>query len=320
MEQHLRFNLLSVLKLTLKWKKQIIGFAVLVALITAVYAFLLKNEYTSYANFYPSNSGIGTRSNLFRVESMDNADQFGYENEVDHVFTISSSNSIITHLVNKFDFYKVYNIDTTNDTKGKQKVFQKFKKNFKITKGSYGNVELYMTDKDPTLASAVANEALVEIQDKLRGFYVGSSEGAATALKFRLKHIDSTLTILTDSLIKLREKYGVYDILSPSRKATVNVQSRSAAGIELVQNVEEIKDKYVIDRAKYESISNEFLTTTHKAIPYLQVIDYPTPSGSKAGPFRTIMVLSAFLVGLVVAILAIFVIEYLGTIKSEFNP
>jgi LPS O-antigen subunit length determinant protein (WzzB/FepE family) len=317
-QEQLTFNLYDVVRIALKYKKHIAIFTIIAALGTAAYAMVLKNQYRSYANFYPSNAMIASRDHLFRMENQDALDQFGFEHEQDRMITIGNCSPLMQDLVNKYNLYKHYGYDTLNDPLAKQKTFKLFNKRYEVSKGSYGNVELYVIDEDKELASQIANDALTAIQDQFREFYINSHRGIAQALEVQMHKQDSVITYLTDTLIKVRKKYSVYDVLSPSRKAATNVRSTSAEGIEYVQNLEEIKDKYVIDRARYESICNEFKTVDHKSIPFLQVVQYPTPSGQKDSPFRTLMVLGAAAAALVLGILLAFIAEYFQTVKHKF--
>ncbi len=314
----IQFNLIEVIKIANKWKLKILAFAVAVAAITAVYAWLQKNNYESYANFYPANGIIGSRDNLFRTEFQDAIDQFGLENESDRIIAIGMSPTLMSGLITKFNLDKHYGIDLKNDPKASLKLFKKFAKNYRLSKGALGNIELVVIDVDMTLAADIAQAALVAIQDQFRSYYVKSGEGIAEAIKVRMQIMDTTIATLTDSLVNMREKYGIYEIISPSRKGDVHVNSTNARGIEEVQTVEEFKDKLVMDKAKYESLRNEFLTVQHKSIPFIHVIQYPSPSGKKVWPFRTLMVVGAGAVAVFVGLLLAVVITYYSKLKHLF--
>jgi hypothetical protein len=233
------------------------------------------------------------------------------------MYTIANSAPVLSHLIEKYNMAKHYKIDIDADPKGKEKVYKRFDKCYDVTKGANGNMEITVTDENSDTASAIANEALIELQDKFGSYYRSSSAGVAQAMLVQIKMQDSAIGVYTDSLVKLREQYGVYEILSPSRKGNTTTTSRNARGIETVQNIEEIKDKYVIERARYDAIRNEFNTAASKSIPYIQVIQYPTPSGQKAGPFRTIMVFGSFVFAAFLGLLCVVIIEFYGGIKNK---
>jgi hypothetical protein len=316
---NIRFDLIEMVRIGLKWKKHIIGFAFLVAVATAIYMFTLKNIYSSYAVFYPAGALIGSRNNLFRTEHQDGVDMIGLDNEVDRLVAIGNSAPILSDLIKKYKMAEHYKIDIVHDAKGKQKVYKKFAKAFKVSKGANNNLELNMRDWDGDLAGNIANDALIAIQDNIRSYYTNSNNGIAIAMEKQMTMQDSAINTLTEKLVAVREKYGVYDIISPSRKIESTVQSRNARGIEEVQNLEELKDKYVMDRAKYESIRNEFLTGNSKSIPYIHVVQYPTAGGPKVGPYRTLNVLGAGAAAAFLALLFVVLLEYFASVKHLFK-
>lgn len=65
-DKQLNFNLFDVIKTSLKWKNYIIGLAIVVALITAIYFYMQKNVYKAYGSFFPSSAVMSGRINLFR--------------------------------------------------------------------------------------------------------------------------------------------------------------------------------------------------------------------------------------------------------------
>jgi capsular polysaccharide biosynthesis protein len=311
------FSLMYIIQLAKVWYKHILIFAIIVAIATAVYAFFLKNKYMSYGNFYPSTSLTTARDNLFRDVHQDAIYIFGSESEVDQMYAIGNNSALMSNLIKQFKLAEHYEIDVKNDTRGYEKLFKKFDKNYQVTKGNYGNLEITVSDHDKQLASDIANEAIIAIQDQFRSYYVKHSEGAAATLRKQMAMQDSTINNLTDTLVKLREQYGIYELISPSRKGEVRTQSRNARGIEVIQIIEELKDKYVMDRAKYESIHNEFTAAKHKDMPYVHVIQYPEPSGRKVSPFRTIMVLSSFAIACVLGLLIVIATQSLSNLQQQ---
>jgi uncharacterized protein involved in exopolysaccharide biosynthesis len=317
--QPIRFDLIELIKVGLRWKKFIIGFAFIAAIAMAIYALTLKNIYKSYTVYFPSSALIGSRDNLFRTEIQDGIDQVGLENEVDRAIVVANSAPVLSELIEKFKMAKHYKIDVINDPKGHQKTYKKFAKNYSVTKGARGQIEMTFSDWEPQLSADILNAALVSIQDKYRFFYSNSGKGISEALDKQSKNIDSTIVRLTDSLVTMREKYGIYEIISPGRKVETQVKSTNARGIEEIQNLEELKDQYVRDRAKFASVTNEHITVMHKSIPFLQVVQYPTPGGEKVGPFRTIMVAGTFIAAFFIGLIIAFCAEYFPSILRQLK-
>jgi hypothetical protein len=320
----LNFNLFDILKIALKWKKQIIGFAILTSLIASVYLLFQRNEYKAYGSFFPSSAVISGRINLFRETQQEWLDYFGNEDEVDRAYVIGNSTSTISHLIEKFDFAKHYNIDVVNDKNGAKKVYKKFVKKFSLTRSGYKHIEINFIDRDADLAYKVVNEAMYKTEDVFRELYKNINTQLAKAIDNRSDSIADQLKIYTDSLIQLRVKYNIYDIVSPGRNNIMLGSAKGtglnyATGLEHIQNVEEVKDKLAISKAKYLSLSNEFKTSTYKGFPMINVVQWATPNGPKAGPFRIISVLSTFVLSIFFGILLAILVELFMTNKEKLQ-
>jgi len=321
---HLNFNLFDIVRTALKWKLYIIGLACAAALIAAIYFFIQKNEYKAYGSFFPSSAVMSGRINLFRENQQEWIDFFGGENEVDRAYVIGNSADVISYLIDTFDFAKHYDIDVKNDPNGSKKVYKRFAKNFSLSRSGYKHLEVGFTDEDDKLAYLVVNEAMNRTDFLLRKLYERVNGQLAAAIDNRTDSISTQLAMYTDSLINMRVRYGIYDIVSPGRSNLMLGNAKGsgvgyATGLEEVQNIEEIKDKLAMSRAKYMSISNEFKTATYKGFPMIHVVQWATPNGPKAGPYRILGVATAFIIALVFGLLLSILIELFASNKHKFQ-
>ena len=319
----LQFNLFDVWKSVKKWRKHIISFTLLVSMITAGYYYTQKNEYKAYGSFFPSSAVMSGRINLFREVQQEWIDFFGGENEVDRAYVVGNSAGVVSYLIEKFDFASHYHIDTKNDPNGAKKVYKRFAKNFNLSRSGFKHIEVSFTDEDDKLAYLVVNEAMNRTEDLLRDLYSHINQQLALSLDHRRDSISAQLKLYTDSLVNLRVTYGIYDLVSPGRQNILQAAAKGsgehyARGLEEVQNIEEIKDKLTIDRAKYLSLSNEFRTADFKGFPMIHVVQWATPNGPKAGPYRILGVSMAFLISLVFGMLLACGIELIAINKEKF--
>ncbi len=320
----LNFNLFDIIKTILKWKFYIIGLATTVAVIAVVYFFMQKNEYKAYGAFFPSSAVMSGRINLFRESQQEWIDFFGGENEVDRAYVIGNSAEVISYLIDKFEFAKHYNIDVKNDKNGSKKVYKRFAKNFSLSRSGYKHLEVTFTDEDDELAYLVVNEAMNRTDDLLRKLYARVNSQLALALDTRTDSISSQLKVVTDSLIQLRVKYNIYDIVSPGRSNLMLGNAKGsglayATGLEEIQNIEEVKDKLAMNKAKYMSLSNEFKTATYEGFPMIHVVQWATPNGPKAGPYRILGVATAFAFAFFFGLLLAIIIELFVSNKHKFQ-
>ncbi len=302
----LRLDLFDILETIKKWKKYILFFTIVATVISTIVFFLMKNTYKAYGVFYPSSAVLSGRINLFREINQDWIDLYGLDNEVDRAYVIGNSAPTISHLIRKYKMAEHYKIDTINDAKGHQKTYKLFAKKISINRTGFKNIEVSFEDEDSQLASDIVNETMYEVEDNIKRTYIRVYNSLAEALETRMKSMDSNIVVYTDSLVVLRTKYNIYDILSPTRVGNVNFTPKGnganyARGLEEIQNVEAVKDKLVTDRAKYVSLANEFKTGANKCIPSIHVVQWATAGGPKAGPFRTLGVALTFIISLLVA-------------------
>ena len=320
----LNFNLFDIIKTILKWKFYIIGLATSVAIVAAIYFFMQKNEYKAYGAFFPSSAVMSGRINLFRESQQEWIDFFGGENEVDRAYVIGNSAEVISYLIDKFEFAKHYNIDVKNDKNGSKKVYKRFAKNFSLSRSGYKHLEVTFTDEDDELAYLVVNEAMNRTDDLLRKLYARVNSQLALALDTRTDSISNQLKMYTDSLIQLRVKYNIYDIVSPGRSNLMLGNAKGsglayATGLEEIQNIEEVKDKLAMNKAKYMSLSNEFKTATYEGFPMIHVVQWATPNGPKAGPYRILGVATAFAFAFFFGLLLAIIIELFVSNKHKFQ-
>ena len=135
------------------------------------------------------------------------------------------------------------------------------------------------TDTDPDRAAAVANETVRILENVYGGFYKDMRQNMYQSVIDKIHEEDSTINAFTDTLIRLRDMYGIYDIISPSRynlmlgSMKANTHANYGSGVEKIQNIESIKDQLVSDRARQTSLANQYATGNKKEqLPLLKIV------------------------------------------------
>ena len=293
----LRFDLFDIVRIFMARKKTTLAFTAICTLLAAGYFALQKNVYEAYGSFFPSSAVMSGRINLFREENQDWIDFFGGENELDRAAVVGNSAAVISYIIDTFHIADHYKIDVKNDRNGNQKVYKRFMKNFSISRSGYKHIEVKFKDEDHELAYKVVNETMNRIEDQMRKMYARINTQLARSLEVRSDSVQHELALLTDSLAQMRVQYGIYDLIAPGRENQSTFTPKSnglayAEGIEKIQNLEELKDKMAIDRAKYKSLANQFKAATFEDFNMIHVTQWATPYGPKAGPYRTLGVLT----------------------------
>lgn len=318
-----KLDLVDFIRFGWKRKKLIIGFAILAAVIAAVVMFFTKNTYRAYGSFFPASTAISGRVNMFREFNQEWVDLFGGENEADRVYVIGNTSTVISKLMEEHKMFEHYGVDTT-DPNGKRKAYKRFAKNYTFSRSGFKHIEVSFSDEDKELGAKVVNSAMNFAEKELKEIYINSHSQMAIAIEKRVDSINQEIDILTDTLVNLRTEYGVYDLISPGRKNMLSGKmsgrgERFARAIEEIQEVEEVKDRLVIEKGKYAALSNEFRSLLHYEIPMIHVVQWASPSGQKAGPYRTLTVLAVGMISFLFAWFLLVMYEYILRNKEHFT-
>ena len=320
-----KYNLDIIDFIRFGWKRKnvIIGFAFVAAVITAVFMIFKKNTYRSYGSFFPASTAISSRVNMFREFNQEWVDIFGGENEADRVYVIGNTSNVISKLIEEHNILKHYGYDA-NDQNAKRKTYKKFAKNYSFSRTGYKHIEVTFQDEDKELAAKVVNSAINFSEKELKEIYINGHTQMAIAIEKRIDSLEQQIDVQTDSLVKLRTTSGIYDLISPGRKNMLSGKmngrgERFARAVEEIQEIEEVKDKLVVEKGKYVALANEFRALVHYDIPMIHVVQWASPSGEKAGPFRTLTVLGVGIGAFLFAWFLLVLYEYVIRNKEHFT-
>ena len=205
-------NLLGVLGTMIRHRKILLRFAVLSGALTAVISLLLPNYYASTATFYAASPQLANSELTFGNTGMV-ADYYGNEHDLDRLLTIAESNELVDYMVNRFQLYIHYDIDSTK-IKAPHKVREHFRKLYTVEKTKADAVEITVEDTDPQYAATMVNAAMSKINaiaSRLTREGPGKQISGFETLMADKKNM---LRTYDDSLVRLRDRYGIIDATS----------------------------------------------------------------------------------------------------------
>jgi hypothetical protein len=207
----------------------------------------------------------------------------GNDEDIDRFFSMAASDSLQNNVIKIMHLAAAYHYDSTNPA-AIIKLKRYFIDRLTISSNEYKNIVVAYKDKDPKRAADVANLTASLLEFSMRDFYNGMRRNIYASVMNTIREEDSAITVLTDTLSALREQYGINDIISPARYNIMlsNVQSNGkkgiAKGIELIQNIESVKDELVSDRAKHITLANQYATGLEtNEMPLIHVIQTAVP-------------------------------------------
>lgn len=205
-------SLLDLLALLYRWRKPIIGISFLAAILTAGASLLLPNYYEASTQFYAASPDLANPNPLGNTDNS-NKRIYGNDNDIDRLISIAKSNVVSNHLIDSFDLFNHYEIDPSKP-KAKYKLLLKLNKFFEITKTKYDAIKLSFEDKDPEVATAMAN-ATRDMVDKLAAKMIKNSQSKLLVnYKQNVASKQVEYDAISDSLYKTRKKYNVFNTQS----------------------------------------------------------------------------------------------------------
>ena len=156
------YSLVDAIRFLYTKRKKIVTVVLIVFAVSAGISLLMPNYYKSETIFYAASPDladpipIGGQDKNIRI--------YGDDTDLDRLFTIASSYELIHFIIDSFDLYTHYGIDST-EAKASFKVREKFQDNYQSIKTKYRALQLSVEDKDPAMAAAMVNAARDKIEE-----------------------------------------------------------------------------------------------------------------------------------------------------------
>ena len=314
------FDLLDIIRTIQKKKVFIIIMTVLGILLAGVFLLIKKNKYKGEATFLVNNPLYSDRNTLFRSFETRYVDYFGGDDEVDKMMALAGSDTVKDRIIRNCQFQTIYNRDI-NEARGHADLMFIFTKNFNIKRTEFKSLEVSYIAYDAKTAAAVANMATQVLEETYRAYYNQMKDGLYIAISDKVKQLDTTINTMTDSLAGMRDRSGIYGLISPARQNIITGDVKGGGkgygkAMEEIQNVESIKDQMVSDRAHYISNLNEFEATKSNSIGFLKVITRALPPTSPTGPGVAVTLLAAALLAMGFSMLYVLIMAYYNKLNA----
>lgn len=283
-----QFNLINVASIVKDRRWFIFSITAICALVAGGLSLLRPKNYEAKAEFFLRNPYYNDRNVLFG-QALSDYSFYANDADLSRLQTLVQADKIQQEIISRYGLAAVYEIDTADprDMEGLRKLVSR---NLRIWRTDNKSVELAYVDKDPVRAARIANTVLTLLEQHLQDFYQDTKWQMRTLLLDKITEEDSSIAALTDTLVKLREQYGIYDIISPARSNLImsgnsdKGRAGFARGLEIIQNIESVKDQLVVDRARHLSIANEYNTRQqHGEFSLIRVVRQALPTYKPVG-------------------------------------
>lgn len=234
-------DLVGVIAVLYKWRKQILLLLASVVVVTALISFtFLYTYYKSTTIFYVNSTDVFKPEQMFGTSNKD-MDYIGTSNDIDRVLSIAESEPLKDFLIKKFDLYKHYDVDSAK-LKAPFRVLEELEDRYKVKKTKLDAIELSVEDVDRKWAAEIANAAREKIDEMAQQMIKQSQFNLVNAYKKNIFDRDKSLSQLGDSLRILRQSTGVID----PDKQTESMMSTAL----------QAENNFIRTQAKYNTLKN----------------------------------------------------------------
>lgn len=210
---------------------------VLITMLVAVgVSLLLSNYYQATTIFYPASPDVMKPEHIFG-QSNQPMEYYGTGLDLDRMLTVAQSNELVDFMVDSFNLFKRYKIDTSRKT-ARYKVQNAFRKLYNVEKTKLDAIELSVEDTDPVISASMANAAREKINELSTNLLKENIIELSNTLSNTLIKKQKEIKNLNDSIDFLRNKYHIID---PEAQSELIVEKLLSTETKLQRDKERLK-------------------------------------------------------------------------------
>jgi len=310
------------------YKKQLALIGIVAIILSAIFSgpYFIIPLYKSDVILYPTASN--SISKVLLSDNFNNTKdilEFGEIEQTEQMLQILNSNKIRDRIVSKYNLLDHYEIKP--DSKYKMtRLYEEYESNFEFRRTEYMAVKITVYDRDPQLASFMANDVADLVDSTINHMQKKIAIKAFKIVEFEYNKLKNEIKVKEDSLTVLRE-FGVHDYESQSEMFNRQLAIEMAKGnIKSIKRLEKkleilatyggpyvsIRDALEHDKkqlsqlkAKYE----EAKVDANESLPHTFVINTAYKAEKKTYPIRWLIVVVTTFASLFLAILLFSVID-----------
>ena len=318
------FDLPGIASTVRRHSKLLAAVGILCGVAAGIVYYLSPPWYEARAEVMVRNPKYSDRNNIYSYDGK-LIDYFASEEDINRIVSMSASEVVQRKIIDDLGLVQAYHADTMAPG-GRKKLIRRVDKNLNVMRTENQNISLAYTDNDPARAADVVNKCIDVLEEMYNGYYKEMRMNLSQTVAEKIHYEDSMIARLTDSLVALRQQYGIYEIISPSRHNMVmgdngkQHTAQYARGLEEVQNVESIKDEMVTDRAACVTLVNQYASGQKKQqLPMIKVITPASAPISRKGVHISLLLLSSAFAGSLFCLILILLAEGISAAKTIDN-
>lgn len=315
-------NLIEFLKLIFRWRKPVmIVMGICIAgSVVITDPHIMPPYYESVSLIYPLNPNLTQSSNLFG----DNAQgYFGTSADVDRILSIAGSVPLKMYIVQKFDLFKHYKIDSNKTKYPVEAVLKELHNNYSFEKNDRGAIELSVYDRDPQVAADMCNAIVAKIDETNQALLNDNKQKILAIYEVKLKEKQGQLQALGDTIFKLKQEYSLYSNIQDLPEQISRLRAEKGIGFD--QATEKVKVLEEQKKGAIRELNNnmieyeQYKATINSTVPTVYVLEKAFKAERKAKPIRWLIVVGTMLVSFVLSALTVVMIERFKYLRSALQ-
>ncbi len=320
-------SLLSLIKVIKKWFKPIFIVCSLAVIGTIVISLTMKNYFKSSTIFYAASADLAKPAPIGGFEIP--IDYYGRDEDIDRLMSIANSGELVSKVIQEFNLAEHYEIND-NNAKGKYKVMERFNKLYNVQKNKYDAIVVSVEDVDPVIAQKIANRARDMINQIAQRTVKNSQDLLIKNYKGNIDQKTKELAILTDSIQREKEKFGIFDsenqgqalaeaLATAERQSQINAIKNEIAnftkGVSQVKVLEQEQKEFGLQLSLDKERYKQLLSAKESDFNAIHLIEKAEIPLVKSRPRRSILVIASALISLFFSVLAALIVEKFRSIN-----
>ena len=202
-----RESLVDVLGLLARHRRRLLQVVGAAFVLSVVVALLSPVYYEAHTTFLAASSDLNNPSKIFATDVVN---LYGSGDDVERVLSAAESEGTVGFLVDSFDLYAAYEIDTA-DRDAATRVREELADHYTVRRTKYDEIEIAVEDQDPRKAAAMANAARDRSAAVIQATSQLGQRDMAALFQRTIEAERAELDAISDSLASVNDRYGILE-------------------------------------------------------------------------------------------------------------
>ena len=269
--------------------------------------YFMEEKFKSSAVIFPTATNSISQDLLAKKPNKKDILDFGEEESTEQLLQILNSDLIRDSIINIFNLYNHYKIDK-EDPHSRSLIFLEYSNNITFKKTPYNSINIEVFDKDPNIASEIANKFLDLLDLAIKRIKSKRTEKALFICEQRKKSLNKSLQQVNDSLNIIRKQGVFYGTAQTERlieQYAICLANNNKRGAQLIKKELNKLSKYITEHNLLERRTHHFQSEFNRIqdvcdLIYIDseydltnkfVINKAFPADKKSYPIRWLVVL-----------------------------